>query len=226
MKIFFSLLLLANIGFGLMQWLMPYEQLFAENPKIELAEELKLLKDPIKSTVVEADESSIESDSSHPLVSENADAQPLCYTIGPFKDKTRALEVSGRYSTQNIKTRLKSNLEKEYMGVMVYISGHKTREEATARADKLSRQGITDRIIVNEEGKSNVLSLGVFGLKKNADRLSARLKKLKYPVETEPRYRDSTIYWLYYQQSNESDLPLLLDDQDIAKGIGQIPGQC
>ena len=226
MKIFFSLLLLANIGFGLMQWLMPYEQLFVENPKIELAEELKLLKDPIKSTVVEADESSIESDSNHPLVSENSEAQPLCYAIGPFKDKTRALEVSGRYSTQNIKTQLKSRLEKEYMGVMVYISGHKTREEAKARGDKLSSHGITDRIIVNEEGKSNVLSLGVFSLKKNADRLSARLKKLKYPVETEPRYRDRTIYWLYYQQSNESDLPLLLDDQDVAKGIGQIPGEC
>jgi len=226
MKIFFILLLLANIGFALMQWLLPYEQLFVENPKIALAEELKLLKDPIKSAAVEINQTPVKSDSSNPLVSENADAQPLCYTIGPFKDKTRALEVSGRYSTQNIKTRLKSKLEKEYMGVMVYISGHKTREEALARANKLSSQGITDRIIVNEEGKSNVLSLGVFGLKKNADRLSARLKKLKYPVETEPRYRDRTIYWLYYQQSNESDLPLLLDDEDIAKGIGQIPGEC
>jgi hypothetical protein len=226
MKIFFSLLLLANIGFGLMQWLLPYEQLFVENSKIELAEELKLLKDPIKSAAAETNQSPIKSDSSNPLVEENAAAQPLCYTIGPFKDKTRALEVSGRYSTQNIKTQLKSKLEKEYMGVMVYISGHKTREEAIARGNKLARQGIRDRIIINEQGKSNVLSLGVFGLKKNADRLTARLKKLKYPVETEPRYRDRTIYWLYYQQSNESDLPLLLDDQDAAKGIGQIPRQC
>ena len=226
MKIFFSLLLLANLGFGLMQWLLPYEQLFVENSKIELAEELKLLKGPIKSAAVETNQSQIKSDSSNPLVSENADAQPLCYTIGPFKDKTRALEVSGRYSTQNIKTQLKSKLEKEYMGVMVYISGHKTREEALARGQKLSSQGITDRIIINGESKSNVLSLGVFGLKKNADRLSARLKKLKYPVETELRYRDRTIYWLYYQQSNESDLPLLLDDQDVAKGIGRIPREC
>lgn len=226
MKIFFSLLLLANIGFGLMQWLLPYEQLFVEKPKIELAEELKLLKDPKKSATIEANESSIKSDGSNPLVNENASAQQLCYTIGPFKDKTRALEVSGRYSTQNIKTQLKSKLEKEYLGVMVYIAGHKTREEAIARADRLSSQGISDRFIINEGGKSNVLSLGVFGLKKNADRLTARLKELNYPVETESRYRDRTIYWLYYQQSNESDLPLLLDDNDIAKGIGQIPRQC
>ena len=134
MKIFFSLLLLANIGFGLMQWLLPYEQLFVEKSKFALAEELKLLKDPIKSAAVEKNETSNQSDSSNPLVSENADAQPLCYTIGPFKDKTRALEVSGRYSTQNIKTRLKSKLEKEYMGVMVYISGHKTRDDAPGQS--------------------------------------------------------------------------------------------
>jgi len=226
MKIFFSLLLLANIGFGLMQWLLPYDQLFVDKPKIALTEELKLLKDLKKPVVVEANESSIESDSSKQLVSENADAQPLCYTIGPFKDKTRALEISGRYSTQNIRTQLKSRLEKEYLGIMVYISGHATREEAIARAEKLSSQGITDRFIINEEGKANVLSLGVFGLKKNAERLTARLKKLKYPAETELRYRDRTIYWLYYQLPNESDLPILLDDQDVANGIGQIPGQC
>jgi hypothetical protein len=225
MKIFFSLLLLANIGFGLMQWLLPYEQVFVETPKIELAEELKLLSNQKKSAAIEPDKSSVESDSEL-LTYVNVVAPQLCYTIGPFKDKTRALEVSGRYSTQNIKTQLKSNLEKEYMGVMVYISGHKTREAAVARAEKLSSQGITDRIIVNEDGKSNVLSLGVFGLKKNADRLTERLKSLKYPVETESRYRDRTIYWLYYQQSNESDLPVLLDDKDIAAGISQIAREC
>jgi len=226
MKIFFSLLLLANIGFGLMQWLLPYEQLFVESPKIELAEELKLLKEPKKSVAKELADATIETDSSAPLVSENAAAQTLCYTIGPFKDKTRALEISGRYSTQNIKTQLKSRLEKEYRGIMVYISGHKTRQEAVARGEKLASQGIRDRIIVNETGKSNVLSLGVFSLKKNADRLTARLRKLKYPVQTEARYRDRTIYWLYYQQSNESDLPLLLDDKDLDNGIGRIPSEC
>jgi len=225
MKIFFSLLLLANIGFGLMQWLLPYEQLFAEKPKIELSEELKLLNEPVKSTAIEPVDS-ISSSDSNLLVNENSSNQQLCYTIGPFKDKTRALEVSGRYSAQSIKTQLKSKLEKEYMGVMVYIAGHETRDQAIARAEKLESQGFRDYIIINENDKSNVLSLGVFGLKKNAERLTKKLENLDYPVESESRYRNRTIYWLYYEQSNERDLPSLLDEKDVASGISQIPRQC
>ncbi len=223
MKIFFSLLLLANIGFGLMQWLLPYEQLFVETPKIQVAEKLHLLRELDKSAAVDSESPVPESSL---LVNEKSVNQLICYTIGPFKDKTRALEISGRYAASKIKTRLKSSQEKEYLGVMVYLSGHKTRQQAIMTAEKLTAQGISDYIIVNDPDKSNVLSLGVFGLKKNAERLSSKLKALNYPVETEARYRDRTIYWVYYRRSNESEAKLLIDPQDIGNGVGQIPGQC
>lgn len=224
MKIFFSLLLLANIGFGLMQWLLPYEQLFVETSEIDVSERLRLLKEPEKSAVVDGENSMPED--SKLLVSENSGNQLVCYTVGPFKDKTRALEISGRYSSSKIKTELKSSKEKEYLGVMVYLAGHETRSQAIKTAEKLATQGIRDYIIVNEADKSNVLSLGVFGLKKNAERLSEKLRQLNYPVQTEARYRDRTIYWLYYQRSNENEMELLIDQKDIDNGISQIPGQC
>lgn len=224
MKIFFSLLLLANIGFGLMQWLLPYEQLFVETSEIDLSERLRLLKEPEKSVVIDGD-NSIPKDSKL-LVSENSGNQLVCYTVGPFKDKTRALEISGRYSSNKIKTELKSSKDREYLGVMVFLAGHETRGEAVKTAEKLATQGIRDYIIVNETDKSNVLSLGVFGLKKNAERLSEKLRQLNYPVQSEARYRDRTIYWLYYQRSNENEMELLIDQKDIDNGISQIPGQC
>ena len=224
MKIFFFLLLLANIGFGLMQWLLPYEQLFVDSPKIALAEELRLLNESEKGPQDQAEQAA--DNSGKILVSENTANQTICYALGPFKDKTRALEISGRYSASNIQTRLKSSKEKEYMGIMVYLGGHKTREQAVNTAEKLASQGISDYIIVNEDDKSNVLSLGVFSLKKNAERLSEKLKQMSYPVETEPRYRDTTIYWLYYEQSNEAEDRLLIDQRDIASGVSQIPSQC
>lgn len=224
MKIFFFLLLLANIGFGVMQWLMPYEQLFVETPNIALAEELRLLNESGKGSRNEPDQAA--SNTGNVLVSENTRNQTICYAVGPFKDKTRALEISGRYSASNIDTSLKSSNEKEYMGIMVYLGGHESREEAVNSAEKLASQGIRDYIIVNEEGKSNVLSLGVFSLKKNAERLSEKLRKMNYPVETEARYRNTTIYWLYYEQSNEAEDRLLIDQRDIASGVSQIPGQC
>jgi hypothetical protein len=194
MKIFFSLLLIANIAFGLMQWLLPYDQLFQKNKKFPVAEELRLLD--------------------------------LCYTIGPFKDRTRALEVSRRYTNRKVKTELKSSLEKEYLGVMVYLTGNKSRQDAIDTAEELATKGFRDYLIINEPGKSNALSLGVFGLKKNADRHVTRLKKLNYPAKSEPRYRERTIYWVYNEQSMDRDLLTLLDADDAANGIGQIPQQC
>jgi hypothetical protein len=226
MKIFFSLLLIANIAFALVQWLLPYEQLVPDNKKIPVAEELRLLDEPLESEMIAEAEVSEAVQEDEVMVAEETIDNRLCYTIGPFKDKTRALEVSARYSNNDVKTELKSSQEQEYLGIMVYISDHKNRQAAVDTATALAKKGFRDSLIVNEPDKPNTLSLGVFGLKKNADRLIARLKKLKYPVKSEPRYRERTIFWVYNEQSNESELYTLLDAEDEEKGIGQMPRQC
>jgi len=227
MKVFFSLLLIVNIAFGLVQWLVPYEQLVAKkNSAIPLAEKLRLLDEPVESDSPGAPVDSSQNQTNALQLSEAIIDNQLCVTIGPFKDKTRALEVSGRYSAKNIKGELRSSLEREYLGIMVYIARHKNRQEAVKTAEALAKKGIRDYLIINEPGRPYALSLGVFGLKKNADRLIAKLKRLKYPVQSEPRYRDRTIFWLYYQHSNENPIDSLLDADDIENGINQIQSQC
>ncbi len=233
MKIFFSLLVIANITFALVQWLLPYEQLVPQNKNIPVAEQLRLLDEPVESEIIakaeiiaeaEAGEAVQETES---MITEVPTDNRLCYTIGPFKDKTRALEVSARYSVNDVLTELKSSQEKEYLGIMVYISGHKTRQAAINTAAALEKRGFRDsRILLNEADKLHTLSLGVFGLKKNADRLISRLKKYNYAPRSEPRYRERTIFWVYSEQSSESELHILLDTEDVGKGIGQIPRQC
>ena len=167
-------------------------------------------------------------DSAEPevLVTEDDSDKRVCYTIGPLKDKARAIEISGRYSGKRIATSLKSSLEKQYMGVMVFIDGHKTRAEAMKTANKLSAKGLSDHIFFDDPGQTNMLSLGVFGLKKNADRHVARVQKLGFPAKTEPRYRERTIYWIYAEQSSEDELMRLLKDVEFDDGISQTPTQC
>ena len=160
------------------------------------------------------------------LVTEDVSDKRVCYTIGPLTDRARAIEISGRYSAQRIRTALKSSLENQYMGVMVYIDGHKTRADALKTANKLSANGMRDHIIVRNPDQANVLSLGVFGLKKNADRLMYRVKKLGFPVKAEARYRERTIYWVYAEQSSEDELMRLLKAAEFDDGISQIPTQC
>ncbi|MCP4874248.1 MAG: hypothetical protein GY896_02075 [Gammaproteobacteria bacterium] len=234
MKVFFGLLLIVNIAFAVFQWLLPYEQLFVEKKKIPAAVELQLLNDANVEVVSETEVvAKVTAEADQPLtsvpeilVTEDSSDKRVCYTIGPFKDRALAIEISGRYSGKRARTALKSNLEKDYQGVMVYIDGHKTREDAIKTANALSTKGIRDHIIVNSPDKPNILSLGVFGLKKNADRLKSRVEKLAYPVKLEARYRERTIYWIYAEQSSEAELLQMLDDADFDSGISQIPTQC
>ena len=232
MKVFFSLLVLANIAFALVQWLLPYEQLVPQDNNIPVAEQLRLLDEPVESEMIAEAEIIAEAEVSEAVQETESmitevPTSRLCYTIGPFKDKTRALEVSARYSANDVLTELKSSQEKEYLGIMVYLSGHETRQAAIKTAAALEKRGFRDsRILLNQADKLHTLSLGVFGLKKNADRLISRLKKYKYTAESEPRYRERTIFWVYSEQSSESELHILLDTEDVGKGIGQIPRQC
>ncbi len=244
MRVFFYLLLIVNIAFAVFQWLLPYEQLFVEPRKAAAAEKLQLLADRGAAVVSEAEvvaEVEAETDAiaqavqriekqlddeRAALVTEDTSDRRLCYTIGPIKDRARALEISGRYSSNQVEVALKSNLEKEYQGVMVYIGGHASRAEAIQTANALSANGITDHIIVNNPERPYLLSLGVFGLKRNADRLKARVEKMNFDVESEARYRERTIYWLYAEQSSEIGQRQLLDEADFDSGISQIPTQC
>lgn len=230
MKVFFGLLLIVNIAFAAFQWLVPYHQLVNDTPEIPAAETLQLLAEanveviPETEVVAQAEQEAYSEP--EPLVVEDTSDKRICYTIGPFKDKKRAIEVTGRYSSKNVKTSLKSNLDKEYLGVMVFIGGHESREDAVRTANDLNAQGIRDHIIINNADRRNLLSLGVFGLKKNAEGLRDRIAKMKFNVETEARYRERTIFWLYGEQSSEVELQQLLDDPEFDIGISQIPTQC
>jgi hypothetical protein len=244
-KVFFALVLIGNIGFAVFQFLIPYDQLFVESRKIPAAEELQLLAEADTEIVKQAEvvasvepmeaESSteetapaVEPEEAEPeiLVTEDVSDKRVCYTIGPLKDKSRAIEISGRYSGKQIATSLKSSREKQYMGMMVYIGGHKTRNDALKTANALSAKGLRDHIIVSEQEQPNLLSLGVFGLKKNADRLKYQVQKLGFAADTEPRYRERTIYWVYAEQSSEETLEQLLKQPELEDGISQIPTQC
>ena len=244
MKVFFALLLILNIAFAVFQWLLPYEQMFGEQRKIPVAQELQLLTDANTEIVPESEvvarvesetdaiaeavaraERELERQQARLVTEEEIDKR-VCYTIGPITDRARAIEISGRYSGKQVDTEIKSSLEKQYLGVMVYIGGHDSRQAAVETANRLNKRGISDHIIVDKANEANVLSLGVFGLKRNADRLKERVEGMNFNVETEARYRERTIFWLYGEQSSEQEVQRLLGENEARDGISQIPTQC
>jgi len=225
MKVFFFLLLLSNLLFALFQWLVPYEQLLTAGASIPAAEQLQLLNEteaerkPEPVQVATGDEPKVAT--AAPL----ADA-PLCYTLGPFKQQQVMQEAVNEFRQSGIEIDSRSSVEKEYLGMMVYIDGHANRQQALATSQALTSRGVREFIIVNEPGKNNALSLGVFSLKKNADRRRQRISALGYEVKTEARYRNRTIYWLDYAQSENQALGALVERLRQSLGISRIARQC
>ena len=223
MKTFFILLLLSNIIFAVLQWLFPYDQVFSHSRPMIAAEQLQLLD--------EVAEQSIQPEAGDVVkkpkkLSKNVEPQKLCYTLGPFKDEQQAQEVVLKFEQNNLKMSTRPSVEKEYLGMMVFIDGHNSRQEARATAKSLAEQGIRDYMIVNEDNKEHALSLGVFGLKKNADRRVERITALGYQAKAEPRYRDRTIYWLDYAEQETQPLVDLIDRLKSEQGVSRISRFC
>ncbi len=228
MKAFFILLLLTNIIFALVQWLLPYgseknsvqPRLATETLQLLGESEVRLQQEQLLALAPKTETES-ESVDILPVVPDK-----LCYTLGPFKEQQAAQEVALKFKQNKIPISSRSSQEKEYRGMMVYLDGHKTRDDALSSAAFLSARGIRDYIIVNEPGRANILSLGVFGLKKNADRQLQKVSKLGYSVKSEARYRNRTIYWLDYSESENENLTRFIDQLKNEKGISRISRQC
>lgn len=222
MKTFFILLLLTNIVFALVQWLLPYEQLFDRPRSLVAAEQLRLLDEPDTKTASQIQASTIETQALAPT------SQPgkLCYTLGPFKEQQQVQEIMARFRQNELAVKSRPSVEKEYLGVMVYIDGHETRDEARTTARNLAEKGIRDYMIVDEDNKKNALSLGIFGLKRNADRRVSKIESLGYDVQSELRYRNRTIYWLDYDQPENDELKRLVDKLKNELSVSRISRRC
>ncbi len=229
MKVFFALLLLTNIAFALIQWLFPLDHWQQKERPIATAEKLKLISELeviVKPVVPKEVSAAIPDYPEVPMPIVDVVKSELCFTLGPFVDQSLAQTVAHEFKQNNAAIKSRSSLEKEYMGLMVYIDDHKSRTDAIKTAESLKDKGVRDYIIVNEPGKSNVLSLGVFGLKRYADRRVSKIEALGYKVRSEARYRTRTIYWLDYKDTGSPDMDQFITTFKKQNGISKISRQC
>jgi hypothetical protein len=80
--------------------------------------------------------------------------------------------------------------------------------------------------MINEAGKQNAISLGVFRQKQNVERARRQISELGYPVTTEPRFRQQEQYWLYFRQPTSGVTPNLLTAKEIESGARQASDDC
>ena len=153
-------------------------------------------------------------------------SQRVCYSVGPFNNQSIAAQVKRRYQSRGATISLSSNTAREYIGDIVFIDGLGTRDAALSLANKLKAEGITDTMVLNEPGKRNALSLGVFGLKRNSEHLQARVESMDIAVKSEARYREKTTYWLHSEQGQETQPLKLLTAEELESGARQTTINC
>lgn len=150
----------------------------------------------------------------------------VCFRIGPFHTRAKAVAVGARYRKRDTAVKIDSSAERRYVGDMVYIDGHASRAEALATAENLVEHGINDYAVLDEPGKRNVLSLGVFSDGQNARRLKTRVEAMNYPVKLEAVYRARKVYWLITEQSGAPEPIDVLVTEELQSGVNQVPSDC
>jgi Cu/Ag efflux protein CusF len=153
-------------------------------------------------------------------------AGPACYRVGPFTTHDQALAMARHYNNSGGATRIVSDSERQYVGSLVYVDGHATREQALASAETLKANGILDYVILDEGDKRNLLSLGVFSDQANAGRLVAKVEAMDLPVKTEAFYRNRSLDWLLVEMPGGAGLPQAPGPDQTESEITRIPQDC
>jgi len=157
---------------------------------------------------------------------ENNTSTLQCYTAGPFENSDSVKQAELFFNGSDINTQQRSIVENHYIGMLVYLPGQPDRQTVINIAENLASKGVKDYMLLNEPGKRNSLSLGVYGLKKNAEKRIQTLAKFNYNAKSEARYRQKTIYWLDYALNDDAEQIKLSEQQMENLSVSQIKRNC
>lgn len=149
-----------------------------------------------------------------------------CFTAGPFQNSDTLQQATLFFNDINIPFQQRSIIENHYIGLLVYLPSFESRKEVVATAEILANKGVKDYMLLNEAGKRHSLSLGVYGLKKNAEQRIKSLAKLNYQAQSEARYRKKTIYWLDYALTDAENQSQASAQQMNNLNVSQIQRNC
>lgn len=128
-------------------------------------------------------------------------ANSICERIGPFEnaDAAKALLTNNKL----IRSNLSSKTELANLGYQVILQGLEDESEATL--EKIKADGFTEALLYTAGPSQNNISLGVFGRRSNAEKLSVLVDEKGYQSSVVELNRERTAYWIELERpSNDS----------------------
>lgn len=119
-----------------------------------------------------------------------------CVTIGPFKVRTDADAAVLIYSSEGMKTSVRSTQGQIFVGHWVQIRNIADEAAANEMLKKLSAGGLADAYLVRTDDEGLKISLGLFGDLEGAEKIELQARSLGLPADIAPRTADRTVYFV------------------------------
>ncbi len=121
---------------------------------------------------------------------------PVCVSIGPFSTAAQAARAGTILRQLGIARSRQELLGSTVTSYRVYLPSLPSRDAAERQRTELTRLGIKDHYILEEPGRENAISLGLFSIEENAAALLVRLAEKGVKARQETLYSTRDTFWV------------------------------
>lgn len=121
-----------------------------------------------------------------------------CGAIGPIVDKQLAQKVLDDLKKLKLESKMEQNSEKHQIGYWVVIPHLADSDKAKEVIEQLAQAGLKDIWHFRGGELENVISLGVFSKKENAENFSREVLAKGFQTEMQPRYLNKKRYMVKF----------------------------
>lgn len=127
-----------------------------------------------------------------------SDTTSRCGAIGPIIDRQVAQEVLDDLGKLKFAPKLETSTKKQQIGYWVVIPHLADSDQAQAMIERLAQAGLRDIWHFRGGELENVISLGVFSKKENAENFSREVLAKGFKTEMQPRYLNKQHYMVKF----------------------------
>jgi cell division septation protein DedD len=220
MRVIFGVLLLLNVA------LLMWGEWYAHEPaKAEPSARPPVNADRIRLLTELATGTPAPIARSGPAAAKAPPTNQLCASLGPFMNSADADVAEGQVARAGFGDVQRRSVGRDVAAYRVYLPPLPTRQAAERKRAQLAQLGFREHYILDEPGRENAISLGVFSLAQNAHALIQNLAKKGINAKQETLHNTETTYWLDLEGPSDR-LATLGRQAWVPPGVGLRSNHC
>ncbi len=128
----------------------------------------------------------------------------VCASVGPFPSMAMVRRTQSDLADLDLDHRQRQEVKKTVVSYRVYLPPQVSRRAAEDKREELTSMGFKDHYIIDEPGRKNAVSLGVFAVERNAWILGRELAEKGISAKQETLHHTETVYWLDLEFGQEA----------------------